>query len=124
MANIQSVQIDGSSATIAWQTLYALMTFSGVPALPEKVRELAIQNRDGTAKLHIATSRADGTAPGVTAGDFNRTIVLRPQTSTIGESSMLWRSADRSINTKEILLACNTNDSVTTCAFSVSATGC
>lgn len=123
MSAIQSLQVDGGSATIAWTSLYDLLTFSGVPAIPIKVRELAIQNRDGTSKLHITTSRADGTAPGVTSADFLRTIILRPQTATIGESSMLWRANERSINTKEILLACNTNDGVTTCTFSASTTG-
>lgn len=124
MAAIQSMQIDGGTATTTWQTLYALCTHSNIPALPEKVREVVIVNRDATSYLYIATSRADGTAPGVTSGDFLLTERLIPDTNQTGQGGYsLTRGSKRSVNTKEILLACNTNAGETTCAFSVKTTG-
>jgi len=124
VANIQSMQIDGTNATTAWQTLYDILTFTiaGVawPALPLKVRELAIQNRDATANLYVTTSRPDGSAPGVTSGDFLRAEKVPP-----GGGYDLTRGSQRSINTKEILVACNPNapDSASTCAFVAKTTG-
>ena len=118
MAANQSIQIDGGVATIAWQTLYALTTYSGVPALPVKVRELVITNRDASANLYLCTARPNGTAPGVTAGDFLRAEQIVP-----GGGTDLIRGSDRSINTTEVLVACATGEGAVTCAFSFHASG-
>lgn len=127
MAKQASAQVYGGSATIAWQTLYALTTVGGVQALPLKVRELSIQVRDATANLYIATTRpvADGgtaAVPGVTTADFLLALKLLPDTGS-GGGYLLIQGNDRGINTTDIYLAANTNEGATTCSFAVLTAG-
>lgn len=127
MAKQASTQVYGGSATTAWQTLYALTTVGGVQALPLKVREVSIQVRDATANLYVATTRpvADGgtaAVPGVTTADFLLAFKLLPDTGS-GGGYLLIRGGTRGINTTDIYLAANTNESATTCAFAALTTG-